>query len=234
MRYPLAAALALLLAAGDGPAGAGPAAAAPDPLSLYGEAIEFDVLRNGEPVGFHHVRFARDGQDLVVSSRFRLAVKALFVTVYRYSYDSEGRWRDGRLHALRARVDDDGAKTSVEALRRGERLAVRDGDGVVAVDAPLFPTNHWNVAVLSQRRVLNTLTGRVNEVRIEPAARDRVETERGPVPATQYVYRGDLATQVWYDDAGRWVKMRFRAADGSVIDYRCRRCQGPLLRETRG
>lgn len=234
LRLPALAGLALLAAAGGRPAAAGLPPATPDPFSLYGETIEFDVLRNGEPVGRHLVRFARDGGDLVVSSRFRLEVKALFVTVYRYEYESEGRWRDGQLQALRARIDDDGARSSVEARRHGAQMTVRGEDGVVAADSPLFPTNHWNAAVLPQRRVLNTLTGRVNEVQIKPAGRERVETEWGPVSATRYVYHGELATEVWYDDAGRWVGMRFRAGDGSVIDYRCRRCQGPRLTGANG
>jgi hypothetical protein len=35
-----------------------------------------------------------------------------------------------------------------------------------------------------------------------------------------------LNTEVWYDDLGRWVKMRFNGPDGSAIEYVCRRCQG--------
>jgi len=54
-----------------------------------------------------------------------------------------------------------------------------------------------------------------------------VETERGDVFATHYVYSGELDTEVWYDDEGRWVKMRFKGRDGSTIEYVCRRCQGP-------
>ena len=46
------------------------------------------------------------------------------------------------------------------------------------------------------------------------------------MPATRYAYTGDLDNEVWYDDVGRWVKMRFKGRDGSTIDYVCRRCQG--------
>ena len=53
-----------------------------------------------------------------------------------------------------------------------------------------------------------------------------VATERGPVMATRYAYSGELQTEVWYDECGRWVKMRFAGRDGSIIDYVCRQCQG--------
>jgi geranylgeranyl diphosphate synthase type II len=58
-------------------------------------------------------------------------------------------------------------------------------------------------------------------------AREYVATERGQVPATYYRYTGDLLAELWYDDDGRWVKMRFKGRDGSMIEYVCRRCQGP-------
>jgi hypothetical protein len=71
------------------------------------------------------------------------------------------------------------------------------------------------------------LTGRLDKVRIEPREREPIATERGAVMATRYAYTGALSVEVWYDDAGRWVKLQFTGRDGSTIDYVCRRCQGP-------
>jgi hypothetical protein len=201
-----------------------------DSLSLYGPVIEFDVIRKGDKVGFHQVRFERADEDLVVSSTFQIKIKVLFVTAFQYLYQSEGRWRQGQLVSLKADVNDGGKSMSVEAIRQGGRVAVTNAGGHFAVDAPLFPTNHWNAAVLPETQVLNTLTGRINNVRIEPRGREEVSTEWGDITATRYAYTGDLAAEVWYDDVGRWVKMRFKGRDGSVIEYVCRRCQGPAVK----
>jgi hypothetical protein len=62
--------------------------------------------------------------------------------------------------------------------------------------------------------------------------REFVDTERGPVMATRYAYHGDLETEVWYDDFGRWVKMRFAGRDGSTIEYVCTLCQGGTVGKT--
>lgn len=206
-----------------------PTAPVIEPFSLYGTEIFFDVYREGERVGFHRTRFSTNGAELVVNSTFQLQIDVLFFTAFRYLYTSEGRWRHGQLESLKASVDDDGATSAVSAFKKGTQIKIKNVEGTVTVDAPLFPTNHWNAGVLSQSRVLNTLTGRVNDVRIVPRRREAVPTERGDVPATHHAYTGDLATEVWYDDAGRWVKMRFKARDGSTIDYVCRRCQGAAV-----
>ena len=123
-----------------------------------------------------------------------------------------------------ARVDDDGVQSRILATRAESTMRIEHAGGRFETAAPLFPTNHWNPRVLGERRVLNTLNGYVNEVRIVPRGRETVPTERGLVPATRYAYTGDLDNEIWYDDVGRWVKMRFAAKGGSVIDYECIKC----------
>lgn len=198
----------------------------PDQAINSGDEIHFDVYRNGTRVGFHRVRFQAGDKGLAVEAQFQIQVTFLGITVYRYRYDSSALWTDGSLSAIRTTVDDDGAVLEVQARRIGRHFYVAAGDTAYETSAPLFPTNHWNAGVLGQNRVLNTLTGQVNNVHIAASGPDRVETERGPVAATHYAYTGDLQTDVWYDAAGRWVKMRFRGRDGSLIDYVCRQCQG--------
>ena len=80
----------------------GSAAAAPiaeivkfDPMSAYGGHIEFDVLRNGTPVGFHTVNFEKDGREVLVRSNMKLSLEMWFITLYRLDYISDSRWRDG-------------------------------------------------------------------------------------------------------------------------------------------
>ncbi len=203
-----------------------------DPFALYDGEIAFDVFRNGSKVGAHRTLFARDGAEISVRSTFNLQIDFLFFTAYRFSYQSEGRWRAGHLEKLTAKVDDDGTPFSFETARDGARMKITTGGGVYYDDIPLYPTNHWTANVLSQKRVLNTLTGQINRVSILPAGRETVATERGNVTATRYRYTGDLETEVWYDDARHWVKMRFAGRDGSSIEYVCRRCQGGPIKET--
>lgn len=212
---------------GNGSATATPSAATPvDPFLLYGSAIDFDVYRKGEKVGFHRVRFDGDRNNLRAQSEFSVRIDVFMIPVYRYLYRSESRWRRGTLERLEASVDDDGTTSDVAVNTQGGRLRIKTPEKLVITVPPLFPTNHWNHRVTAEDRVLNTLTGRINSVRIEARGRETVMTERGAVTATRYAYTGDLKTEVWYDAEGRWVKMRFDGKDGTEIEYICRRCQG--------
>ena len=200
------------------------ASEAPSPLALYGPKIEFEVLRNDRPVGRHVTRFERSGPYVTATSEMTLEVDVLFFTAYRFSYFAEGRWCGDRLWALSARRDDNGEVTDVKAYHDGEVLVVDSEGRHIEAPPDIVPTNHWYSGVVRKDAVLNTLTGGINHVDIVETGRERVSTGAGPVMATRYSYTGELTTDVWYDDAGRWVKLEFEARDGSTITYRCRRC----------
>ena len=198
-----------------------------DPLTLYGDEIIFDVFRRDEQIGRHVVRFNRTEHELLVSSRLKLSIDVFFITVYRFLYASEATWRLGVIDQINVEIDDNGDPFRFQARQRGGVLRIQSESGRAEFPGPLLPTNHWNARVLDANRVLNTLTGDVHEVRIVAEGRELVATERGDVVATKYAYSGEFESEVWYDEQGRWVKMRFDGKDGVPIEYFCRRCQGP-------
>jgi len=198
-----------------------------DPLQLYGSDVVFDVYRKGNRVGQHHITFRRDGDAVVAETRFDVKIKVLALTVYEYLYTSSERWKNGQLISLEARTDDGGDISEINVSRNGYALSVNNGAQSEIVNAQTYPTTHWNAGVLGSTKVINTITGRINNVRIENKGTSTVVTGTAERQATHYMYQGDLKTEVWYDAAGRWVKMRFPGTDGTMIEYRCVQC-GPM------
>ena len=199
------------------------------PLELYGEAIEFDVLRNGKPVGQHVTRFEQDGDRIVVHSEMSLKVDFLFFTAFRFNYRSTDEWCGDTLVRMRSSKKENDRLTEVLADRSGDGLTILtradDAERTIETEGVIFPTNHWDARVVQEPRVLNTLTGGINAVEIISRGPETVATEQGEIRATRYSYTGELSNDVWYDAAGRWVKLEFSGRDGSTISYRCRRCQ---------
>jgi len=197
-----------------------------NPIRLYGPEMQFDIIRSGSKIGNHTVRFTQQGDDIVVDSSSRMKIDILFFTAFQYQYDSRAIWRNGVLKSLNVNVDDDGTLFSMTANQQDQRLHIASGSEKYEARLPVYPTNHWNSEVLNQSQVLNTLTGRINNVTIRNMGKEDVMTEGGIIQATRYSYSGDLTNDVWYDAKGRWVKLRFEGRDGSLIEYVCRRCLG--------
>jgi len=216
-------ALALLGLAAASPA----AATGTDPFALasaYADGLAFEVRRDGRTIGSHEVTFEHEGEALRVTARSDIRVRFLGIPVYRFTYRSESLWDQAGLLRLQAETDDDGQESRVVARREEEALRIEGSGGTAEAAAPLFPTDHWHSGVLRETAVLNTLTGRLNEVEIVFEGEESIEAGGETLAARRYSYQGDLQATVWYDREGRWVGLRFLGRDGTPIDYVCRRC----------
>jgi len=196
-----------------------------DPLKLYGDQIKFRVDRNGVPVGFHRIEFKKSDNSLIVKTHFELKISFLFFTAYQYSYRSESIWQGNCLISLAATTDDDGEVSVVQARLDKGQMTIKGPKGTITAQAGVYPTNHWHPGILSRDRILNTITGRMNRIKITNKGEAAVVINGKNGTARHYVYTGELKNELWYDHDGRWVKMRFPGNDGSTIEYFCQQCR---------
>lgn len=218
-------ALALCSAAGLAVADSSPPAV--DPFRLYGNEITFDVERDGDVVGRYVINFTRTDQGVLADARVDVDVSLLFVPVYTLRYHARELWSDGALQSIEAFTNDDGDLVHVQATRDSDGLQVQTNNNGAYETPAVLPISHWNPALLAGGPLLNGMTGEVDEVEVFDQGLDTVSTRNGSLRARHYLYSGDLNGEIWYDEDGRWVKLRFRAKDGSMIDYVCRRCRAP-------
>ncbi len=204
----------------------GVAAAGSDPIALYGDRLVFDILRDGDTIGRQTLTFSRANGDLTVGVLTDIQVDMLFVTVYRYRYEATMRVRDEHLQEMAPVTDDDGKVSRVVAKYDGQRTFVNGPGGSFEAPVAIFPGEHWNLAETRQSVLLNGVTGRLDAIVVSDQGEDSVTTLTGKRAARRYVFSGAVQLTSWYDADGRWVGLRFKARDGSTIDYVCRQC-GP-------
>jgi hypothetical protein len=201
-----------------------------DPFELYPKGLVFDTYRKGARVGRHEVKFEKDGDLLKVESHFKLKVKVLFVTAYKYEFHSKAVWKDGVLQTVKAEINDNGKESTVDAYLDDVGQFHSSGrKGEFVADAWVYPTNHWNVGAVDSDVVLNTLDGQIVKVDILRQGIEPVDTRNnGPIDAERFEYTGELRDIiVWYDRDGRWVRMKFTTKTGETLEYVCRECGLP-------
>ena len=193
----------------------------------YGEDLLFEIRREGRKIGTHRVEFNWEDGVFRVETRTRIKVKFLFFTAYRFEYTSSELWQDGLIDRVLAFTDENGKEREYSIDYEARRVTVQDGSNVVRYDMETtpYPTNHWHPQVLSTSRVVNTLSGNLNNVEISPVSWELVPAGEGERRAMRFDYNGDLNdVSAWYDEQGRWVGLRFKGSDGSEITYECIRC----------
>lgn len=184
-----------------------------------GDVIQFSVLRKGKPFGTHKVSFTKIGDDqLIAHTEVDLRAGIGPITVYRYQLDATETWRNGELVSLEGRVNDDGDRGSVEAQRQGEQINVKGTGFDGLVPSGILPSSHWNVEQTGVEQILSTGDGELLNVDVKEQGRENVSIGDTRLPATRYLMDSDIDVSLWYDDAGRWVKLAF-SARGQDIEY---------------
>ena len=184
-----------------------------------GDVIEFDVLRKGKPFGSHSVTFGEDSNGRL-TARTDVLLKAGLgpITVFKYELDATEVWQNGQLVSLNGEVNDDGKEGQVTATRAGNELNV-DGtqfDGRVA--ASIIPSSHWNFAATQATELLSTEDGEILDVSVSEQGKEVIVAAGEEVEATRYLLDSDIDVTLWYDEAGRWLKLAFEAR-GQDIEY---------------
>jgi hypothetical protein len=189
--------------------------AAPPP----GGVLDFTVLRNGSEVGKHEMLFRNEADGLKIDIRTNVAVKVAFITAYRFEHEGHEVWQGGRLVRLWSKTNDDGTKHVLDVTAGGNELVVMaDGKDTEKVSVSI-PASLWNERLVQQRSILNTLDGSRMSIQVSDLGTEAVPVKGGKVPARHYAVTGDLQRELWYDAQNVLVKVRFKAKDGSDIEY---------------
>ena len=163
--------------------------------------------------------FQSNGIGLPISSNSNFGLFKRFSFFKKFLYFSSPIF----LAIFTVPILDDRIKISSQLSKEG--LTVTYPSGTYVVHGPIISTNHWNADIVKQSRVLNTLTGKINQVKLIKRGKEIIPIKDGTILATRYDYTGELTdTSVWYDSNGRWSKLEFKARDGSTVEYICNTC----------
>lgn len=190
------------------------------------DAISFSVFRkNDSPMGYHRLRFTRDGDRLIMEKEISLEVMLAFVTAYRYRHRNREVWEAGRLIEIETRTDDDGDDYWLRAKAGPDGLMVEGSGGSYVAPADIIPTSYWNNAITSATQLLDTQRGLIMDVRMEDKGQETLNTQSGPMQASHNTI--NILTNppgktnqidLWYDETGQWVGLAFEAK-GQKITY---------------
>jgi hypothetical protein len=181
--------------------------------------VTYRVLRDGAEAGRHVMTVSRTGSQLVVTNDIAIAVGLLGITVYRYEHVSTERWDGERLVALDSRTNKNGRKKRLEGRRSGERLVLtnQDGEHRSFRDSPIT-TALWHPRTPHQDTLLEIEDGWMKRLESRDLGRDEVPVGGRTLPAQRFRLGGEIGRDVWYDDAGRLVRVAFDSGkDGSRI-----------------
>jgi len=181
--------------------------------------LSFTVLRNGSPVGTHAYKFNGEGDNTKVDITTDIKVKIAFITAYRFEHKASEEWSGGKMVATSTVTNDDGTDHVLKVGNGGNELII-NGDGKeTRARVGVMPASLWHPDTVKRPILLNTLDGHMMKVFSKKVGVEDVAVNGKTVPATHFVMSGELERELWFDDSGTLVQVRFKGSDGSEIVY---------------
>ena len=208
---PRAAVLALLAVLGS----AGGVDATPNPGGTMTYRVDHE--EHGL-LGTHRLTFSRKGANLVVDVDSEIAVEFFSMTIFRYAAKRREVWRDGRMIAYESDTHDDGNDIRVTAEAAGDGLVIAGPSGRSTAALGVFPTHPWNRAIIDAELLMHTTTGELLEVAVTEVGPETLIIDGRSIETTKYRMSGDHDREIWFDDGGDWVRLRFYEY-GDAVTY---------------
>jgi hypothetical protein len=181
----------------------------------------FRVYLDDSEIGYHTFSLVEeDGRKrLVTEAEFE--VKFLFFTAYRYEHNNVETWQGECLQEIQSETDANGRKFAVRGVRDDSGLEIEAADGVRDVPGCVKTFAYWNPDILDEPELLNSQTGELLEVDIEPVATETLIVSGREVPARRYRLQAkNMELDIWYSrDQGRWLALESTVKGGRKLRY---------------
>jgi len=184
----------------------------------------FAILRDGNEIGRHDVRFRAAATGLEVSTDIDIAIKVAFITAFRFAQEARDHWQDGLLIESRAVTNDNGTNSETRLVARGDDLSVEGGVLNRTLQVPLGTMTDiavWNLDFVRQRALLDLQRAQLTGVLARHAGSEEIDVGGSRIAAERYTINAESGRNgdIWYDAAGNWVKGTM-VIRGERLDYR--------------
>jgi len=184
--------------------------------------LDFVILRNGSEIGHHVIRFEKLADSVIVRIEAQVDYRIAFIPFYTFRHVSREVWRGGQLIDMTAETNDNGCDFSINVKAEGDAFRLSVNGVETPIDAGVIPASLWNIALVESGKILDPADGELMQVAIRNSGEEVINVRGRDVRARHFVMTGDFQRDLWYDNSGVLVHVRFTGEDGSEIRYELR------------
>lgn len=180
----------------------------------------FTVYLDDDAVGYHNFTLTERGDMQTLVSEARFEVKFLFITAYRYEHENRETWQGECLQAITSRTDANGQELTVRGHRQENGFAVHGAGGREETSGCVKTFAYWNPDILQASVLLNSQTGELLPVEVEPLGVETLSIDGSDVQAKHYRLRAkNVELDIWYGQDNRWLALESTVKGGRKLRY---------------
>jgi Family of unknown function (DUF6134) len=198
-------------------------------LATTAGRTEFEILMNGRSVGSHAVSVTTSGATATANIAINMRGRVGPIS-FSYAHRCREVWNGDQLTSASCNDNMNDDPKTIEITRAGAIFNIRGPAYTGTAPGTTLPSSWWRAATVRQTRLINSTSGKVENIRVTTVGAEQVSVAGTNINATKYRLRGGVSNDMWYDSAGRWVKTAF-SFGGQRFEYRKRTALAGAPRE---
>ena len=193
----------------------------------YKPIHEFEIFQNNKKIGFHKLFFQNIEDRIVVNTEIQTTIKLIgIIPFFKYSHIGKEIWVNNQFFEAKTSTKKNGKEFKFTAKRRGSKIEIKSRGKIFFVDSNTLITSYWNQNWLKKKVLFDTQHGKKRFISVEKKDFEKIKTSNSTIFAQRYKVTGTqdklngkkIDYDIWYDDKGRWVKIKFFVKK-SLIEY---------------
>jgi Family of unknown function (DUF6134) len=194
--------------------------AVPGSAAPAGDAGEytFTVLKDGAPVGRHRFAFECEGARIEIEEATEIEVRFAMIPVYEFEHEAHQVWENGRPVLIDATTNDNGEKFDITVRPKGDGYVRTVNGRVDTFDDSTTVLAFWNKDTFKHHAFFSVVEDKIVNASFEFVGPEKIALAGGRLEADHYRMVGDEERDLWFDRAGRIVKVEFQR-HGADLEY---------------
>jgi hypothetical protein len=192
----------------------------------YKPIHEFEIFRNNKKIGFHKLSFQNIEDKIVVNTQIEMVVKFGIIPVFKYFHKSKEIWANNQLIEAKTSTRKNARNFEFLAKRNGSKIEIKSRGKVFMVEGNSLITSYWHQNWFKKKILIDSQHGKERLINVEKKGFEEIKTLNNTIFAQKYRILGrqnkpngkKINTDVWYDEKGRLVKIKFYIRN-SLIEY---------------
>lgn len=177
---------------------------------------DYTVMRDGEPIGTHHVTVLPQGADTKVEEKTDVEVSFGPITLFHMEHQRDEFWHDGELESMTAHTNKNGDVYDIEITREPDGIKRVINGRTDRFDPSVKLLTLWHGDLFKYSNFLSPMEDRTYQVSVDFVGTEKLDLVGQSVDAFVYRMSGDTNREIWFDSDGLIMKVRLLDHDPNI------------------
>ena len=183
--------------------------------------LEYELLRNNSPIGYHKYNFIREGENLSIDSEVSFKITKLGVDLYKYFAKSEEKYEKSifKSYSSKTKQNKKNRYVNINLDPQNENLIIDGSSYKGKASKDFIVGTWWNHEIVKKKAQISGISGRIIEQTVTFVGKEDVVIEDKIYKTLRFNFKSSdetlpeskkLNTDIWYEENSYlWVKAAF-------------------------